>query len=112
MSKWETIDILCSNEECYHQWDELIERVNRDAEYTCPQCGSPAKRTISAPMVLRASWHMGYRRGESYEQGKQVSKLKSERANMPRTEEARKEINREIAQRQQVVNTRRNKSEE
>ena len=105
-----SINIRCWNEECGHVWSDLVEREHQEEGQLCPECGKLGYKTVSAPAVLRASYHSGYRRGESYEQAKQVAKLKSERANMPRTEEARKEINREIGERQRVVNTRRDKS--
>ena len=37
---------------------EVLEKLNAEALKTCPQCGAPIRRVISAPSVAMGSAHM------------------------------------------------------
>lgn len=90
---YKSIDLLCS--ECNHQWHDLVERDLVDSKHQCPDCGTMSgSRTISAPMVLQASYPDGYRRGGGYQELKEIAKLKKESADMKNSR--RGEINKEI----------------
>jgi len=78
---WESIDIRCTEAECGYLWQDLVKREDRDKEFECQDCGGPAQRTIGAPVVLQASYHMGHKRGGDYYLLKEVSKLKRKEAN-------------------------------
>lgn len=55
---YKSIDIRC--EACLYRWNDLVEREHEDDTFVCPWCGELAgKRTISAPMVLEKTYHMG-----------------------------------------------------
>ena len=86
----------CSS--CVIQWDVLVSIADRDSPQMCPDCGKPhTDRILEAPVVMRESHPDSYRRGGSYEEMKQVAKLKSARANL--APDKRAEINKEIANR-------------
>lgn len=91
-----SIDIRCSDPECNHIWDTLVERDQQDLGVDCPICGVFGFKTFSAPNVLRASHPDGYSKGPGYQAIKEAARLKSARANMPNTDSARADINKEI----------------
>jgi hypothetical protein len=60
---WLSVDLLC--DACGHAWDDLVDRLDplTKGDYECPSCGgSRAHRTVSAPMILNASFPEGTRR--------------------------------------------------
>lgn len=91
MSSWKSINIRC--QECKHVWHDLIEREDENLEdFECPECGSLAGvKTLSAPNVLRASYHDGKRR---FDDLREINSLRKERADTKRSE--RTKINREL----------------
>lgn len=78
-----SIDTICDN--CFVQANLFVDREHAsdwDYRWDCEECGSPTvKRVMSAPMVLRASYHDGYRRGGDYQLMKEATKLKKQAAN-------------------------------
>ena len=78
-----SIDVLCTK--CFYQTDIIVEReigTNWETVYTCDDCGEEtAKRTMSAPMVFRAAYHDGYKRGGDYQILKEAAKLEKQAAN-------------------------------
>ena len=78
-----SIDVLCTT--CFYQTDIIVEReigTNWEAVYTCDERGEEtAKRTMSAPMVFRAAYHDGYKRGGDYQILKEAAKLEKQAAN-------------------------------
>lgn len=92
-----SIDIKCGV--CEYVFDDLVQRPAADLgvpAYVCSECGSEAYRILSAPKVLRASHPDGYSKGPGYQAVKEAARLKSARANMPNTDAARADINKEI----------------
>lgn len=95
-----SIDIICAS--CEFRDEALVERpapeFGEAVGLWCPECESLTMvRAVNSVTPLRASYHDGYRRGAAYDDLKRLSKLKSERANLPTTVEARRDINKEIA---------------
>ena len=102
-----TYTMYCSS--CEDGFDVLLAVDDRDVPQECPMCSSFAtERTMSAPVVLRASHQAGYSRGEGYAEMKRIAKLKVERANLPQG--ARDDVNKEIAGRTVVANKKKDKS--
>lgn len=95
-----SIDIGCMN--CGHQWDGLVERPAPDVgepviTNCCSECGhSETLRLPSAVTNLRASHPDGYSKGPGYQAVKEAARLRMARANMPNTDAARADINKEI----------------
>lgn len=79
-----SIDVMC--ESCFIKEDLFVDRdlaANWNHRWECDHCGEVAvKRVMSAPMVLRASYHDGYKRGGDYQMLKEVAKLKKQAANV------------------------------
>lgn len=92
-----SIDIKCGV--CEYVFDDLVQRPAADVgvpAYVCSECGSEAYRILSAPKVLRASHPDGYDRGPGYQALKEAARLRADRANLPSTDTARADINKEI----------------
>lgn len=92
-----SIDMQCGV--CETVFDDLVTRPAADygvPTYVCTECGGEAYRILSAPRVLRASHPDGYSKGPGYQAVKEAARLKSARANMPNTDAARADINKEI----------------
>lgn len=92
-----SIDIKCGV--CEYEFDTLVERPPADygvPAYVCDSCHGEAYRIFSAPRVLRASHPDGYSKGPGYQAVKEGARLRSARANMPNTDAARADINKEI----------------
>lgn len=92
-----SIDIKCGV--CEHVFDDLVQRPPADfnvTAYVCNECGGEAYRIPSAPNPLRASHPDGYSKGPGYQAVKEAAKLRAARANMPNTDAARADINKEI----------------
>lgn len=83
MSGLLSIDTIC--ETCFHPANLFVNRdhaADWDYRWDCDVCEAPTvKRVMSAPMVLRASYHDGYKRGADYQMLKEVTKLKKQAAN-------------------------------
>jgi hypothetical protein len=88
---------VCSNEECGHEFDEVVKYGEHEADRPCAECGSAAKYRLSAPMVLKASWPDGHRKKNDplYQAAKQTAKLKVQRAGAKEADKAK--IDAEIA---------------
>lgn len=83
MSGLLSIDTIC--ETCYHPANLFVDRElasDWNHRWDCDECDAPTvKRVMSAPMVLRASYHDGYKRGGDYQLMKEAVKLKKQAAN-------------------------------
>ena len=92
---WRSIDIRCEDKECAAVWDELVDMAELDNVFECKVCKGPAKRTISAPMVLKASYPDGMKRSgwaEMREQSKLETIVRSKQASKEDKTAAQKEI--------------------
>lgn len=92
-----SIDIQCGV--CDHVFDDLVQRPAADfgvPAYVCNECHGEAFRILSPLNPLRASHPDGYSKGPGYQAVKEAARLKSTRANMPNTDAARADINKEI----------------
>lgn len=96
---------------CEQGWETQLSIPDRDTPQPCPVCGSADKvaRLMAAPTVLKASYHMGYNRGASFAEVKEIAKLKEERANL--AHDQRKDIDKEISQRNKVSLKAKDKTE-
>lgn len=99
----------CSD--CEYEWETQLPVADRDIPQQCLSCGQTDKvsRLMAAPMVLKASYHMGYNRGASFAEVKEIAKLKEERANL--AHDQRKDIDKEIGQRNKVSLKAKDKTE-
>lgn len=78
------IDALCN--ECHHKEEMIIDISDWDAEWTCPSCDTGImRRTISAPMVLNASFVDGTKR-QGFDDMKEINKLRRAAADLPHSE--------------------------
>lgn len=71
---WKGINLRC--DQCNHVWPTLVERGLDEDDWRecCPECGGLGRKTMSAPMVLRASYPDGTRRFDPAV--KEMAKLK------------------------------------
>ena len=81
---YRTHDYTCT--ECGHH-DILLYKKSEvlPDSLDCPECGTVDSfllHALAAPAVLRASYHDGYSRGDSWELSKQANKLQAEAANL------------------------------
>ncbi len=105
MPSYKTIDILCP--ECNAKWDQLEDRSAIPEKFTCA-CGcTEAKQTIGTPIVLKASYLDGYKRGAAFEGAKAIQKLRTQAASLDHNK--RTEINTEIAARTVANHGKKNK---
>ena len=77
-----SIDIKCTDPECGHIENLLIDPADKDGEFWCPMCAKEATRMIGCPMVLKESYPDGMRRArfrQTHEQYKIESALKKAR---------------------------------
>ena len=92
MVGWYSRDLLCKD--CTARWNEVVDREDRDKVAECPSCGKMSgRRTISAPMVLMASYPDGTRRFDP--RVKEAARLQVEAASKSGSTKAdlQKEIN-------------------
>jgi hypothetical protein len=106
-----SIDTIC--ESCFVEENLFVDRdlaSNWDHRWECDHCGEASvKRVMSAPMVLRASYHDGYKRGGDYQMLKEVAKLKKQAANVGGS--AKKELEQAAAQIKRQAKQTKGKSE-
>lgn len=95
-----SIDTVCPN--CDWRDEALVQRpapaFGEKVELECTNCGTQLIRALNAVMPLRASHPDGYSKGPGYQAVKEAAKLRAARANMPSSESARSDINKEIRQ--------------
>lgn len=71
-----SIDIQCT--ECGNVWDDLVERTEQDNYHLCPECGLIAgRKTISMPMILKASHPDGTKRFSDLKEVARLKRLKT-----------------------------------
>ena len=106
-----SIDTLC--ETCFIEANLFVDRdhaADWDYRWDCDERGAPTvKRVMSAPMVLRASYHDGYKRGPDYQMLKEVAKLKKQAANVGGS--AKRELEQAAAQIRRQAKQTKGKSE-
>jgi len=71
-------DYLCT--ECSYRIGELFKRGEQPETLDCEACGHEGTmvETIGAPMVLKASYPDGTKRGEKWQSHKEAAKLEQE----------------------------------
>ncbi len=109
---WKSIDIRCANESCGIVYTEIVDSTDVDNDFVCIMCGETAKRTISAPNVLKASWPDGHReKTANWKDLKEIGKLEREATNIAqnRAPGDRTEIKKELEVKKEVEKIRKRK---
>jgi len=96
MARYISDDYQC--EECGHVWTELNDRDLRpdrlDCQDECCKAELSAIKLFGAPMPLRASYHDGKDRGDTYKKLKEANKLTKQMYEKPANQ--RSELRAEI----------------
>lgn len=88
----ESVVLLCKD--CGEEWDDLVERSERDSLHPCRECGKiAAERVFTAPAVMNTALPDGTKR-KGFTEMKEVARLEKEMANKPHNQ--RKDIKAEI----------------